>query len=148
MTILLVESNDDSRELYAAFLRLQNGVACALAQTADDGLARAAEADVIVTGIRIHGSFDGVELVRRLRAGERTRRKPIIVLTACAGAVDRHRAEHAGCNLFLLKPCLPEELLRELRRLLTPSRIPRVRAARAQPTREFARIPRRRMRSG
>jgi CheY-like chemotaxis protein len=49
-----------------------------------DALALARTADVIVTGIRVPGPFDGIELVRRLRADGPTKDKPIIVLTACA----------------------------------------------------------------
>ena len=48
--------------------------------------------DIIVTGIRVPGSCDGVELVRRLRDGEATKGTPVIVLTACAFEPDQQRA--------------------------------------------------------
>jgi CheY-like chemotaxis protein len=112
--VLLVESHDDSRDMYADYLR-HCGFTVRTADTTDEGLIRASDADVIVTEIRVHGSFDGVELVSRLRDAARTRQTPIIVLTSCAFAPDQQRAQAAGCNLFLPKPCLPERLVSEIR---------------------------------
>jgi two-component system cell cycle response regulator DivK len=108
--VLLVESHDDTREMYADYLR-RYGFAVTTAGTTDDGLRRARDADVIVTEIRVHGSFDGLELVGRLRSGGETKQTPIIVLTACAFDADQKRARAAGCNAFLPKPCLPERLI-------------------------------------
>jgi two-component system, cell cycle response regulator DivK len=113
-TILLVESHDDSRDMYADHLRWC-GFTVQTASTTDEALVRAQDADVIVTEIRLHGSFDGVELVGRLRADGVTNRTPIIVLTACAFDTDRKRARAAGCNVFLSKPCLPDRLVTEIR---------------------------------
>jgi CheY-like chemotaxis protein len=137
---LLVESNEDCRSMYAAYLHKQN-VECMLAATTDDGLARATEADVVVTGIKVVGSFDGVEFVCRLRADKRTRRLPVIVLTACAGKADRERAEQAGCDAFLAKPCLPHDLLREVRRVFAMSAVRDARATLRTP-RDARREPR------
>ena len=75
-----------------------------------------------VTGILLPGSMDGVALTARLRATERTKHTPIIILTACAFQSDREHAWHAGCDVFLTKPCLPNELLCEVRRLLAASK--------------------------
>jgi CheY-like chemotaxis protein len=84
--------------------------------TTDDGLSHASDADVIVTGMWAPGSFDGVELVRRVRQTDRTTHTPIIVLlTGCAFESDRQRARAAGCDLFLPKHCPPEALVSEIR---------------------------------
>jgi CheY-like chemotaxis protein len=53
----------------------------------------------------------GVDLVTRLRHAEATKQKPIIVLTACTLEPGQRRAYAAGCNVFLPKPCLPENLV-------------------------------------
>ena len=71
----------------------------------------------MITAIRMPASFDGVELVRRLREDERTKEKPVIVRTACAFDPDQSRAFSAGCDVFLPKPCLPESLVGETERL-------------------------------
>ena len=112
--VLLVESHDDSRNMYADYLRAC-GFIVQTADTTDEGLLLAGDADVIVTEIRVHGSLDGVEFVGRLRDAHDTKQTPIIVLTACAFEPDQRRARAAGCNVFLPKPCLPEQLVREIR---------------------------------
>jgi len=117
--VLLVQRfSDDGLEMYAEFLRY-SGLAPVVVSNATDALTFAPEADVIVTGINLDGHMDGVELVSRLRGDDGTMHKPIIVLTACAWRQEREGAEHAGCDVFLLKPCLPDALLREVRLLLS-----------------------------
>ena len=106
--------------MYAEYLRVYGTTVIEVDHTAE-ALARAENADVIVTDVRVDGLADGLELIRRLRQGDRTQRTPIIVLTACAFAVDRQRAEQAGCDAFLPKPCLPQVLLGEIRRVLRGS---------------------------
>ena len=120
-SILLVEPPEDDRPMYAEFLRA-NGFSVTEVDSTDDGLSAAHDADLIVTGVRMRGSFDGIELVRRLRDDERTKSKPLIVLTACTFEPDQSRAFAAGCDVFLPKPCLPEVLLKEARRLIEYSR--------------------------
>jgi CheY-like chemotaxis protein len=48
---------------------------------------------------------------------DRTKRTPIIVLTACVLHSDYEAAVAAGCDAFLRKPCAPDELLRQIRRV-------------------------------
>ena len=94
--VLLVESHEDTRDMYAECLR-DYGFTVTTADSTDDGLRRASNADVIVTEIRVHGSFDGLGLVGRLRHADETKQTPIVVLTACAFESDRQRAQAAGC---------------------------------------------------
>ena len=65
-SILLVEPPEDDRPMYAEFLRGQ-GFAVTEVDSTDAGWSAAPDADLIITGIRLAGSFDGIELVRRLR---------------------------------------------------------------------------------
>jgi len=51
-------------------------------------------------------------VLTRLRRDARSHHRPIIVLTACAWVTERERAAREGCDMFLAKPCLPDELLR------------------------------------
>lgn len=119
-SILLVEPPEDDRPMYAEFLRA-NGFNVTEVDSTDAGLSAAESADLIVTGVRMPGSFDGIELVRRLRDDDRTKSKPLIVLTACTFEPDQSRAFAAGCDVFLPKPCLPEILLKEAQRLIEHS---------------------------
>ena len=53
--ILLIERDGDSRVMYAEYQHTF-GFAVLTADTKDDGLTRATDADVIVTGIHVPGS--------------------------------------------------------------------------------------------
>jgi CheY-like chemotaxis protein len=119
LTVLLVESarHDDFR-LYAEVLGMLKFDTVEIDDTAD-ALALAFTADVIVTDVRVGGPFDGVELVRRIRADQRTNDKAVIVITAGIAENDQRRAYAAGADGFLTKPCLPDTLLAEIRRVMT-----------------------------
>lgn len=118
VVLLVQQARDDALDMYADFLRCHT-LAPITASNAKDARLLARQADIVVTGIFLDGPADGVELIVGLRDDDATRRTPIIVLTACAWPRDRERAEHAGCDVFLPKPCLPDDLLREVRLLLS-----------------------------
>ena len=69
--VLLVQPRDDGLDMYLEFLRDQRLVVIGVSD-AWDALALAPNADVIVTGILLASSMDGVELTARLRQDERT----------------------------------------------------------------------------
>ena len=120
--VLLVQPwRDDGLEMYTEFLRY-HGLAVIPVSDSRDALMLAPQADIVVTGMNLDDAMDGVELVSRLRHDDCTRSTPIIVLTACAWPTAREHAEGAGCDVFLLKPCLPNDLLREVWQLLTDTR--------------------------
>jgi DNA-binding response OmpR family regulator len=116
-SVLLVDAFADARQMYAEYLATVNFRPIEVDDAAD-ALKRAQDADVIVTAICLPGPFDGIELVRRLRASDAACRKPIIVLSACALETERKRALEVGCSAFLPKPCLPDALVRQIRILL------------------------------
>ena len=129
--VLLVQPRDDGLHMYAEYL-CEYGLAVIAVSEAWDALIAASKADVIVTGILLAGSMDGVELIARLRRDTRADRRPIIVLTECAWDAERERARRAGCDLFLAKPCLPSELLRHVRALPADVALQRVRGKAAK----------------
>ncbi len=108
--------------MYAEFLRYERLLPVPVS-TARDGLTLAPQADLIVTGLLLPGDMDGIEFIARLKRDERTKRIPVIVLTACAWKSDRERARQAGCDLFLAKPCLPDDMARHVKRLLAASKL-------------------------
>jgi len=101
--------------MYDEFLRYKgfDPVVVCGARAAFD-YAAASRATVIV--IDIGSAADGVELIGRLRADQRTRNIGIIVLSSRVFPHERAIATGAGCDAFLPKPCLPEALLEEIRR--------------------------------
>lgn len=121
--VLLVQpSRDDGLEMYTEYLRYHGLTVIPVSDTRD-ALRRAPQADIVVTGMNLDDPMDGVELVSRLRHNDCTRSTPIIVLTASVWPKERARAEGAGCDVFLPKPCLPNDLLGEVRQLLVATRL-------------------------
>ena len=62
--------------------------------------------------------MDGWEATRRLKADKRTASIPVVALTGHALAGISEGAKRAGCDAFVTKPCLPEDLVKEIRRIL------------------------------
>ena len=116
--VLVVDDFEDTREIYAAYLR-HLGYRTATAENGEEGvrLARHLKPDVVVLDLAMP-VLDGWEAARQLRMSEETRAMAIIALTGHASAVNRRRAMEAGCDHFLEKPCLPEELDRFIREVL------------------------------
>jgi CheY-like chemotaxis protein len=82
----------------------------------------ALQPDIVVTDLALPG-IDGLQLCRRLRDESRTRHIPIIGITGYASfAAEPDRATRAGCDAVFLKPCLPDEIVTEVNRLLAAVR--------------------------
>lgn len=62
--------------------------------------------------------IDGWEVCRRLKADDRTKAIPIVILTAHYEPHAARRADEAGCVAYLLKPCGPAELVAVIKRVL------------------------------
>ena len=115
--LLLVHANSDDREMYAEYLTTE-GFRVITANTTDGALPLIGRADVVITGLLVPGSFDGVDLIDRVRRNPRTAGKPVIVVTATTYSHQLERARRAGANVILLKPCLPNVLAAEVRQVL------------------------------
>jgi two-component system cell cycle response regulator DivK len=118
--ILLVDDYQDGREMYADSLRFA-GYRTLEASSGPEALQLAFDRNpsLILMDLSLPG-IDGWEVTARLKKDTRTRHIPIVALTAHALQEERERAERAGCDAFVAKPCLPEELLAQVQRLLTP----------------------------
>ena len=62
--------------------------------------------------------LDGWEATRRLKSNSRTAHIPVVALTAHDGSGELQRATSAGCDWFVPKPCPPDALIAEVRRVL------------------------------
>lgn len=118
---LLIDRDDDTRRMYAQFLR---SIPTEI-EEAEDGREALAKAitrhpDIVVTETRLPG-IDGYELCKVLRSDASTHDIPIIFVTGDAFDAEIKRAETSGADSVLVKPCLPETLLFEMRRLLQQS---------------------------
>jgi len=110
MSVLIVDDAEDSREMYADYLRFK-GHTVETEKNGRDGLARALAAppDAAVLDLTMPG-IDGYDVIRALRADARTSRVLIIVVSGHAMTGVESRVYEAGADVFLAKPCLPEAL--------------------------------------
>lgn len=117
-TILLVEDNEDNRDMLSR--RLQRAeFEVAIARDGEEGLALAASLlpDLILMDMSLP-KIDGWEATRRLRQTPATHAIPIIALTAHAMEGDRQRALDAGCDDYDTKPVEIARLLDKIHALL------------------------------
>ena len=80
-----------------------------------DVLARTA-VDAIITDINMP-NMDGVTLVRRLRAQQRFKATPILILTTEGGDDKKAQGRSAGATGWIMKPFVPEKLLQVLNKV-------------------------------
>jgi two-component system, cell cycle response regulator DivK len=129
---LLVDRDRASLQMYAEYLRN----ASYDVEEAEDGREALAKAisrrpQIIVTETQLPG-INGLRLCELLRVDKATQSTPIIVVTADALPADILRAECAGADAVLTKPCRPERLAAEMQRCLTTSAAVNTRAAAAR----------------
>jgi CheY-like chemotaxis protein len=127
--VLVVDDFQDNREMFAEFLVI-SGFRVAEAASGPEALERAFALlpDVILMDLSLPG-LDGWEVTRRLKGDARTRHVPVVALTGHVLADCSREAREAGCDAFLTKPCMPEVLVAEVRRVLAAA--PRRRAGAA-----------------
>ena len=120
--ILVVDYYQDAREMYAEYLQF-SGFRVAEARNGNEAVeqAFALKPDLILMDLSLPG-MDGWEATRRLKADDRTKHIPIVALTGHALAGASEGAKKAGCDSFVTKPCLPDDLVVEVRRMLGAAR--------------------------
>jgi DNA-binding response OmpR family regulator len=117
--ILLVEDDEDVRQLNALTLRTLGGfavTACGSAEEALD-LARAAPPDLVLLDVGLPG-LDGHAALQALRADPRTAAIPVLLLTAWVDEGQRVRGAQLGAVAVLAKTIDPAELCRRVRAAL------------------------------
>ncbi|HEV7503081.1 MAG TPA: response regulator [Vicinamibacteria bacterium] len=120
--VLLVDDIEDCRDVYGQFLR-HTGYEVVEASDGSEALVMATTLapDAIVMDLWMP-HLDGWESIRRLKALPATASIPVLVLTGDAYAQARSEAEDAGCQAYLVKPCLPMDVAAEVGRLLVDVR--------------------------
>ena len=116
--VLVVEDEPAIQELVAVNLE-HAGHQVWRASSAEEGdaLVRDALPDVILLDWMLPG-MSGLAYARRLRGAERTRRIPIIMLTARAEERDKIEGLESGADDYLTKPFSPKELLARIKAVL------------------------------
>ncbi|MDX2089741.1 MAG: response regulator [Kofleriaceae bacterium] len=112
--VLLVEDSAITRTMIAQLLRMLGYHV----GEAEDG-ARALRTleeftpDVVITDVEMP-QMDGIELIRRLRADQRWRGLPVVVLSTRGSTEDKQRAVAVGADAYLVKTEFSETALRDV----------------------------------
>ena len=117
-TILYIEDNEYNRKIVRQLLG-RTGYRLVEAVDGEAGVAAAFAAvpDLILMDVQLP-RMSGLDATRILRADERTKDIPIIVITSFAMSGDRERATAAGASGYVAKPYSPRELLALIRQVL------------------------------
>lgn len=117
---LIIEDDPDIAESVRYNLETA-GFAALVASSGEQGLALAMDTQnppaVIVLDLMLPG-MNGMDLCRRLRRENQTRRTPIIMLTAKTSEADRVAGLDVGADDYLAKPFSVRELLARIRAVL------------------------------
>jgi len=120
--VLIVDDSVHSREVYRLYFNAV-GYDARTAANAEEALvlAEIITPDVIVMDLVLPG-INGGAATQLLKGGRHTRRIPVILLTGYPERAIEARALERGVDVFLTKPCLPNELERHVRRLIEKRR--------------------------
>jgi DNA-binding response OmpR family regulator len=120
--ILVIEDERDITE--ALRLRLEaNNYEVSAAGDGAEGLrqARAGQPDLIILDIMLP-KLDGYKIARMLKYDEKFTHIPIIMLTAKVQQDDVQQGLEAGADAYMTKPFKAEELLEQIKKLLSGER--------------------------
>jgi two-component system, cell cycle response regulator DivK len=115
---LIVDQDADTREMYAMHLTAQ-GISVVEAHDGAEAVAHATSLrpDIITTDLTLR-DCSGLGLCAQLKEHDTTKDIPVIAVTGRAMPNEVAYALASGCIAVLVKPCLPDALLSEIRRVL------------------------------
>ena len=116
--VLVVDDNPVSRELVREVLENPDRTILEAGNGEEALNAISGEMpDLVLLDIQLP-VFDGYEVLRRIRSDPKTRRIPVIALTAYAMQQDRDRAMESGFDAYMTKPINASVLRSEIDRFL------------------------------
>src|SRR5579872_3458893 len=120
--ILIADDNSDMRQYLSRLLAEQYDV-----ETVSDGkaaleAARERPPNLILSDVMMPG-LDGFQLLAAIRDDQRTRRIPVVLLSARAGEESRVEGMQAGADDYLIKPFSARELLARISARLEITRL-------------------------
>lgn len=117
--LLLIVDDFEGVQYPYRYLLTQEGFRVEFATDGQDAVNKALilQPDVIFMDVSLP-VFDGWEATRRLRADERTKKIPVVMLTAFGLESARAHIAEAGFDGILSKPCKPAEIHAEVDRVL------------------------------
>jgi signal transduction histidine kinase/DNA-binding response OmpR family regulator len=131
-TVLVVDDEEEVRRYLTEVLAPRYAVEAAADGEEGLELARETRPDLVISDVVMPGR-DGYELCRALRADERLRALPIILLTVQGEQEDRMEGLREGADAYLTKPFRPEELRQRVENLIGIRRYLRSRGGEESP---------------
>jgi two-component system, cell cycle response regulator DivK len=118
--VLIADDTRDTRELYGMYFASRGFDVL----TADDGesavqITRDRRPHVVVMDLAMP-RVNGIVATQWIKQDRRTRRTRVIILTGYPYRAIEQGALESGADMFLTKPCLPEDLERHVREVLKP----------------------------
>lgn len=120
--ILVIEDNDDSRQLMAYLLE-HAGHSLDLAGGGESGLAQAVAdpPDLVLLDLHMPG-MDGFQVIEALKREPEMNGVPVVAVTAVAMVGDREAVLGAGFDGYIPKPIAPESFTEEVESFLAAER--------------------------
>jgi CheY-like chemotaxis protein len=120
-SILIVDDNDDVRELLLNFLE-QDSYRLYSANNGDSALAllHSERIDLLLLDVMMPG-ISGVELLKKIKSSHfpTNPNLPVIMVTARSGSDDIEEAMAAGAHSYIVKPFRGEEIRKQVADVLT-----------------------------
>ncbi|HEY8072804.1 MAG TPA: response regulator [Labilithrix sp.] len=116
--VLVVDDVEDNRDIYAGYFA-HHGFRVEEARDGAEALEKIAEEipDVILMDLAMP-VLDGWEATRRIKADKKTKHVLIVAVTGHVFGENLRRAEEAGADAVLTKPCRPDEVFEVVMQLL------------------------------
>ncbi|MBI6545276.1 MAG: response regulator [Cyanobacteria bacterium NC_groundwater_1444_Ag_S-0.65um_54_12] len=113
--ILVIDDNEDTRELAQLSLELHNDWQVLMAPSGSEGLAKALsnQPDAILLDVMMP-NMDGSATLHELRSHPTTRDIPVILLTAKVQSTEHHLLAHLGAAAVIVKPFDPLNLAKQV----------------------------------
>ena len=117
--LLLVDDSKVMREMIAACLRAEPGLAFSHAESGLEAIERLSlkHYDLVVLDLNMP-DIGGIEVVEFMRSQDKLRDLPVLIVTTRGDEDSRARAMQAGASRFMTKPFTPDAILAEVRVLL------------------------------
>lgn len=129
VSILIVDDDEGHTELVRRNLRrtgISNPVVTATTgrEALDYVFARGEHANrpasrslLLLLDIKMPGAYDGMEVLRQLKADPKTRSIPVIMLTTTDDPREINRCYELGCNVYITKPVEPISFIEAIKRV-------------------------------
>ena len=113
----LIEKNIRRAGVTNEILHLRDGTSAVEFLFGGDGASRADHQPFMILLDLNLPDMSGVDILRRVKADERFRRAPVIVLTTTDDKAEIERCYDLGCNVYITKPLIYHNFAEAIRQL-------------------------------